>query len=272
MLSVVFADEGQASPHDRGLSYGDGLFETIRMVGTRAVLRKMHVDRLVSDAAKLGIPIDSEELWRVIDLAAQRYSGSFPANDWVLKLTLTRGAGGRGYRPPETAAPQLYVSSFPMPPRPDDAGVTVRKASFPLVVNPRLAGIKSLNRLDQVMASREFSGKEWELIMADTAGHMIEGTRTNLLALINGEWLTPPASHLAVAGVMRQYCLSCLRTAGKTVKEQLLDAEFWLSPNFQALYLLNSVFGAVRVSRFESADLPVEGTLATICDPLKTLE
>lgn len=276
MLKVVYAaSEGvrEGVPAtDRGLAYGDGLFETVRMCGQRAVLRRHHLKRMVSDAGRLGIEVGYDELDQRLGQAAAHLEPDAGAESWVLKMILTRGAGGRGYRLPEQVEPRLIVSAAAMPPSPDPGGVVARLASFPLTVNPRLAGIKTLNRLEQVMASREFTGAEWELIMTNTAGEPVEGTRTNLLARVGEEWITPPVLSIAVAGVMRQYAIECLRAASERVAERPLPRDFVSLPEFRGLYLLNSVSGLMPVGFLDSVQLPVDDTLATICNPLETLE
>lgn len=272
MLKVLYADRESVPATDRGLAYGDGLFETIRMCGHQAVLGHYHLNRMVSDAERIGIEIGYAELDHELTRAAFQLMPAGTGDSWVLKMILTRGSGGRGYRPPESCRQHLIVSAATMPPMPEPAGVVVRRSSFPLTVNPRLAGIKTLNRLEQVMASREFTGKEWELIMADMTGDLVEGTRTNLLARVGDEWITPPVSSIAVAGVMRQYVLECLHKAGKRVVERTLPTAIGSLAGFRGLYLLNSVFGIVPVRSFDTVDLPVDDVLATICDPFKTVE
>jgi 4-amino-4-deoxychorismate lyase len=159
-----------------------------------------------------------------------------------------------------------------MPPLPDNPGVVADFSQFPLTVNPQLAGMKTLNRLEQVMASREFTGREFELIMRDASGNLIEGTRTNLFVKQGSKWITPPVSSLAVAGVMRKYVIDCLRETGIEVREEAVPPSVLSSSGFQGLYLANSVVGIVPVRKMAGMDLPVEGGLETICDPLKTLE
>ncbi|MDX1553225.1 MAG: aminodeoxychorismate lyase [Marinobacter sp.] len=272
MLDVIRGENNEVSIADRGLAYGDGLFETIRMSGQRAVLRELHLDRMVADAARLDIPVQRSDLDAAIAQAGIDHESVFDGNDWVLKLILTRGQGGRGYRLPESCQPSLIVSVSPMPSPPDSRGVVADVAQFPLAVNPRLAGIKTLNRLEQVMASREFTGKEFELIMRDGAGNLVEGTRTNLFVRLGSQWITPPVRSLAVAGVMRRYLIDCLRTDGQEVCEQNVPPSLLSSSGFRGLYLVNSVVGIVPVRKMGDVDLPVDGGLETICDPLKTLE
>ncbi|NMT64620.1 aminodeoxychorismate lyase [Marinobacter orientalis] len=272
MLNVIRADSSGVSAADRGIAYGDGLFETIRMRGRRAVLRSLHLDRIVADAARLGIPVHRHDLDTAITQAGVIYEAGFKGCDWVLKLILTRGSGGRGYRLPENCQPNLIVSVSAMPPLPDSGGVVADLSQFPLTVNPQLAGIKTLNRLEQVMASREFTGQEFELIMRDITGYLVEGTRTNLFFRHGKKWLTPPGRSLAVAGVMRKYLIECLRETGHEVVEEAVQPSILSSPDFRGLYLTNSVVGIVPVRQMGGVDLPLDGGLETICDPLKTLE
>lgn len=273
MLNLIRADSSDVPAGDRGLAYGDGLFETIRMQGRRAVLRSLHLDRIVSDAVRLDIPVERADLDAAITRAGAEHEAALGNGSWVLKLILTRGSGGRGYRLPAECRPSLVVSVSPMPLLPDQVGGVVADFStFPLTVNPQLAGIKTLNRLEQVMASREFTGREFELIMKDNAGNLVEGTRTNLFVGLGSDWLTPPASSLAVAGVMREYLIGCLRASGREVREQILAPAVLSAPEFRGLYLVNSVMGIIPVRKLGAVDLPVGGGLETICDPLKTLE
>ena len=272
MVKVIYPDTPGVPVTDRGLAYGDGLFETIRMSGQRPVLGNLHLRRMLVDAGRLGINIDAGQLDLAFSDAVQHLVPTAKTGSCILKMILTRGSGGRGYRSPEPSEPNLIFSVTPMPSMPETGGVSVRCARFPLSVNPGLAGIKTLNRLQQVMASREFSGAEWELIMCDAAGCLAEGTRTNLLVRLADHWVTPPVSSIAVAGVMREYAMACLRSAGERVIEQPLPRDITARSDFRGLYLLNSVFGAVAVRSLDSVDLPVDGSLATICDFPDTME
>lgn len=274
MLNIFGSGRNEVSTADRGLAYGDGLFETIRMSGRRAVLRGLHLDRMVADAERLDIPVQRSDLDAAITQAGidYEYEPGYNSDGWVLKLILTRGQGGRGYRLPERCEPSLIISASSMPRLPDSSGVVADVSRFPLTVNPRLAGIKTLNRLEQVMASREFTGKEFELIMSDAAGNLVEGTRTNLFVRLENQWVTPPDGNLAVSGVMRRYLIDCLHADGHKVREQDVPPSMLSSPGFRGLFLANSVIGVVPVRKMGDLDLPVDGGLETICDPLKTLE
>lgn len=272
MLNVFWAEEGGLPANDRGLAYGDGLFETVRMEGRQGVLLSRHLDRLVRDAARLGITVSLNDLKTVISGAVERLAGSFNGAGWVLKLTLTRGEGGRGYRPAAGMVPNLLVAGASLPPAVDPAGVVADFSRVPLTVNPLFAGIKSLNRLEQVMAASELHEGVFEAIMCSDSGHLVEGTRTNLLLKTQDGWLTPPASTLAVAGVMRAWVLERLRERGEPVRETPMTMDDVLGSGCAGLFLLNSVLGVVAVRRLADQDLPVDTGLATIVNPLELLD
>ncbi|KEF32037.1 Aminodeoxychorismate lyase [Marinobacter nitratireducens] len=272
MINRIWADEASLPANDRGAAYGDGLFETIRMAGRKGVLLSRHIERMVSDAHRLGISVSRHELDAAVAQAIERWSSDAGDQGWVLKLTLTRGAGGRGYRPSAGMAPNLLISSAGLPPEPPAGGVDADFSRVPLTVNPLLSGIKSLNRLEQVMAARELHEPLFELIMSNPEGHLVEGTRTNLLIKSRDGWLTPPVRDLAVAGIMRQWTLERLRELGNVVQERSVEVGDVLSEACEGLFLLNSVLGVVPVCNLAGHDLPVDPGLATICHPLELLE
>lgn len=265
MVQVYLADDGGLPPTDRGLAYGDGLFETIRAEGAQAPLLVRHLDRLTQDARRLGIAVARGELEKAAVRALSDFSERYSQASWVLKLTLTRGAGGRGYRPTPGMQPNLLVAHSAAPPAPDSLGVNVDFSRVPLTVNPLLCGIKSLNRLEQVMAARELEGSVFEVLMSNAEGQVVEGTRTNLFVATDEGWLTPPSATLAVAGVMRAHVLGCLQARGEPVQEAPVTLELLMSDRCHGLYLTNSVLGVVPVRNLAGQDLPVDNRLATIC-------
>lgn len=271
-MNVISSSAACVSATDRGLSYGDGLFETIRMEGDGAVLLSRHFQRMVADAAVLGIVVTESELRDAVRNAVATHAGTFSSGSWVLKLVLTRGSGGRGYRPAAEGVPNLIVSASAMPPLPGPEGVAAGLSDFPLTVNPRLAGIKTLNRLEQVMASRELTDELYELVMCDSDGQLVEGTRTNVLMKARNHWITPPREQLAVAGVMRGYVVDYLEKQGEKVEFSTVSPSMLKGPDCQGLYLMNSVIGIVPVRKFDDLDLPVNDALATIFNPLDLVE
>jgi 4-amino-4-deoxychorismate lyase len=191
---------------DRGLQYGDGVFETMRVHRGRVRLLEYHLERLDRGCRQLkiaGPPLPG--LRRELVRAAARRS------EGVLKLIVTRGAGPRGYRPTGRerctrilalhALPKAVLTDAPTPAR-------VRLCTTPLGSNPRLAGLKTLNRLESVLARDEWSGARiWEGLMLDMDENIVCGTMSNLFLRRGSSLMTPLLDRCGVAGVMRRWIL-----------------------------------------------------------------
>lgn len=260
---LVWGESDQIPADDRGLAYGDGLFETIRVSRHAPTLCQRHLDRLLSGADCLKIPLNASDLRTALDASLVRYRRDM---DWVLKLILTRGSGGRGYTPSSAPSPRLIASAHDMPALPAPAGVYACLSTWNAQMSGPLSGLKSLNRLPQVMASEAMPDGCYEAIMCDEAGRMLEGTRTNLFLRIGDQWLTPPTGHLAVAGVMRAEVMARLAQQGEPVLEQPLPPALLEHPDCRGLIVMNSVIGAVSVRQIGTLRLPVDAGLATITD------
>lgn len=185
---------------DRGFQYGHGMFETCRIVAGRVPLWAYHRARLIDTAPRLGIVFDVAALEEeLVELIADQQAA-------VLKLVVTAGASGRGYRKCNGAAGRI-VSVFPMPAERIDrrGGVTVCLCRTRLAIQPALAGLKHLNRLEQVLARAEWSDPDVaEGLMCDTDGRLIGGTTTNLFLVAGNRVVTAALDRCGVAGVMRR--------------------------------------------------------------------
>ncbi len=241
LVNGVAAD--QVSALDRGLGYGDGLFESIRLVGTQAPLWPRHMQRMAEGCERLHLPPpDPAQLWR----EAQQVSDGMAHA--VVRITVTRGLGERGYRMPELTRPTRVVAAFAPPPVAGDAyrqGVHVRVCQLRLAEQPRLAGIKHLNRLEQVLARAEWSDPAIaDGLLRDSHGQVISTTMANLFAVIDGELLTPALDRCGVAGVARAEVLAVSRQAH--VVELGLDAlsaasEVFLSSSVRGILPVQSL-------------------------------
>ena len=245
--------DGRPASHldlaDRGLAYGDGLFETLRYSDGRLLFADLHLARLARGGERLGIPIDTGALRADIEtiLAAAPPAGA------VLKIIVTRGAGGRGYRPPAHAASTRILTLHPLPEYPAafaDTGIRVFVCRQRLALQPALAGMKHLNRLEQVLASREWPDDGFqEGLMLDTAGHVVEGTRSNLFLVRNGRLFTPSLAACGVDGVMREVLL---RHFGDQVT--VTDCpRAWLD-DADEIFVCNSIFGIWPVREIQATD------------------
>jgi 4-amino-4-deoxychorismate lyase len=187
---------------DRGLLYGDGLFETIAVVDGTPRQWQRHLRRLQAGCERLGIQVvDGTEL----EHECRSLAGV--AAKAVLKVIVTRGSGGRGYRVPDKPAATRIVQLHDWPASSSacaERGVAVRICSTRLGHNPALAGIKHLNRLEQVLARQEWDDADiMEGLLRDSSGYLIEGTMSNLFLIKDGVLLTPDLRHCGVAGIMR---------------------------------------------------------------------
>lgn len=239
---------------DRGLHFGDGVFETMAVRDGSPRMLDRHLDRLSEGAARLGFTPPDRETLRAEALAL-----GARADRAVLKLIVTRGSGGRGYAPPAASAARRVLILGPWRGRPDSEyrdGAAVRFCRTRLAVNPALAGVKHLNRLEQVLARSEWNDPAFaEGLMLDTGGLVIEGTASNLFLVEAGGLRTPDLSGCGVAGIMRSRVLELARSAGLEASAgpvppgRLADAG--------ELFLTSSLLGILPVSRLDERQLPV---------------
>ncbi|HEY3859556.1 MAG TPA: aminodeoxychorismate lyase [Gammaproteobacteria bacterium] len=239
---------------DRGLHYGDGLFETLAVQGGKIPRLLLHLDRLCNGCARLGFPKpDAVALQRELQQAADGQDRA------ALKLMLTRGSGGRGYRPPEQPVVSRLLLRYPWPDYPAEwsgQGIELRICRTRLARNPELAGLKHLNRLEQVLARSEWSEGAQEGLMLDTEGWVIEGTMCNVFGSpAEGKLVTPDLSQAGVAGVTRHHILGRARGQGLEVEVRPLSLDELLG--CQELFVCNSIAGVWPVKRIESQDYSV---------------
>ncbi len=192
------------SVQDRGLQYGDGLFETIACTRRGLEFWLQHYQRLSAGAARLGISCPDENVW--LDDIRRLLAES--TGDCVIKLVLTRGRSERGYRADNTMSVTRLVFCMPgLPARffssADNTAATVCFCRQPVSINPALAGIKHLNRLENALARNEWQAQYTEGFMQDADGNIIEGTMSNLFAVRQGKLLTPSLLNSGVAGIIR---------------------------------------------------------------------
>ncbi len=234
----------QLSALDRGIQYGDGLFETIAVIDGQPCLWGRHIRRLQAGCKRLGItaPESAELLAEAKAVIKDHQRG-------VLKIIVTRGSGGRGYRAPEDTRPSRIIYCTPWPDYPDDyweKGILIRVCSTCLGVNPTLAQLKHLNRLEQVLARSEWSDAAvFEGLMLDSDGRVIEGTMSNLFLIKKGALITPDLSRCGVAGIMRELIVEL---AGRlnipvSVKDVSLDD----LKGAEAMFISNSLIGILPV-------------------------
>ena len=248
------------SARDRGFQYGDGLFETIAVHRGTPLLWEQHAQRLLAGAVRLDMPAPETALLRAE--ADQLCRG---VERGVLKIILTRGVSGRGYRPDASISATRVLSLSPWPDYPPswgEEGVAVRLCRTRLASQPRLAGLKHLNRLEQVLARAEWDDEYAEGLMQDESGNIIEGTMTNVFLVEEGTLCTPEVTRCGVEGVMRgavleqARCLGIACRVGPVTATQLEHAD--------ELFLTNSLIGLWPVRRIENRSYTIGQTTRKI--------
>ena len=233
---------------NRGLAYGDGVFETIRVLAGEPVLMALHVERLLAGCARLGIAVAG--LADALAVDTETACAAAPESA-VMKVIVTRAAGGRGYTPAPDAGTcrVVTVSAYAPDTKARDDGIDLMLCRTRLAIKPALAGIKHLGRLEQVLAAAELEGAR-EGLMLDMEGQVVEGTKSNVFRLTDGELLTPPVDRCGIAGVMRRYLIDeCgAREQGGGLDTFLAASE---------VFVCNSVFGIYPVRRLGSTSWPV---------------
>lgn len=227
-------------PADRGLAYGDGLFETLRIEQGRAIFLEQHLSRLFSSCHYFGIALDEEKLRQDFS----RYLAACPAS-CIIKIMVTRGVSSRGYLPDPAALPTVIFSSHVLSPCPAAfarEGVTVALCAQRLGLQPMLAGHKHLNRLEQVLLRRELAetGAD-EALVCDLDGQVVEGVFNNVFLVRAGVLCTPHIRMSGVAGVMRSVLMEQASNTGVPVQQGQYTPDDFLEAD--EVFFCNSVSG-----------------------------
>ncbi|MEX1034125.1 MAG: aminodeoxychorismate lyase [Cellvibrionaceae bacterium] len=238
-------EDAALSTLDRGLAYGDGLFETMRLERGSLPFWHFHRRRLLRDCERLRICADAGNLDRMLAnfLASVRERGVARG---VVKLIATRGEAGRGYQPPDVGEVTAILSVFPYPSYPrryGEEGVKVFLCEHRLPHNPALAGMKHLNKLDYVLAAMEWRDSDCqEGLLLDQDNNVIEAGSRNLFVVDNGVLLTPLLDNAGVAGILRERIVEdYAKRMGTVVEESTLTLETLLAAD--EVFLGNSVLG-----------------------------
>ena len=234
---------------DRGLHYGDGLFETIACVDGKLQFWDEHIERMRSGAERLkmdAVAIDDFQL-DVSNLLKKHN-----INNCVIKLILTRGQSERGYRSASTQQPTRIVLLSDLPQYPEayvKQGIKTCFCQHPVSSNSQLAGIKHLNRLDNVLARNEWRDEFQEGIMLDDSRNIIEGTMSNIFAVKNKQLYTPSLSDSGVDGVIRGKILSIAQDHG--VETHIVKINKEELKNMDEIFVCNSIIGIWPVSSLD---------------------
>jgi 4-amino-4-deoxychorismate lyase len=239
------------SVFDRGFQYGDGVFTTIKISRGRALFLDRHLQRLQRDSAQLGIafPDCALLIGEAIALAEQQETG-------VLKIILTRGAGGRGYRYDSHANTTRVLSTHSMPKYSEcyaTDGIVARVCKTRLGHNPSLAGAKHLNRLENIIARQEWDEEFQEGLVLDQDDFLIEGTMSNVFVKMEDRLVTPRLDRCGVNGVMRETLLDIAGVHEIPIEDCRISSTQLMSAD--EIFLTNSIIGIWPVRTLEGRRL-----------------
>jgi 4-amino-4-deoxychorismate lyase len=250
---------GRAAAHvpieDRGLHYGDGLFETISCIDGAPRWLGLHLRRLRLGCTRLALNFDEFDA-----LETEIRAVASGTERCLVKLILTRGpARQRGYRPAGTETPTRILARYEWPPVAPAGrqGFRVGLSSVALGINPLLAGIKHLNRLEQVMAQNALRAQPLEeALMLSSAGQVISGTMSNVFFVDESGLFTPSLQDCGVAGVMRAAVCAAAATLGTEVAVRTVErAEL---RGLREAFMTNVRWGVQSVSMLDGYPLAAE--------------
>ena len=242
------------SLYDRGLQYGDGLFETIAVEDESLLCWDEHLERLQSGCSRLKIPIPNQD---TLSAESQRLISSVKRG--IIKIIITRGQGGRGYASPANIEPTRIISLYPWPEYSfgnSDDGINVRVCNYRYAHNSILAGIKHLNRLEQILARSEWTDSSIaEGVVLDHEENVIEGTMSNVFYIKNNTLYTPELSACGVDGVIRKKIITLAAELhleiciNKISLKSLMDAD--------EAFMCNSIIGVWPIKKIDRKSFEV---------------
>lgn len=254
------------SPLDRGFSYGDGVFRTMLMRSGLPVDWPLHYQKLVADCAAIGIVCpsaellmsDFQQLFTLDDIEENRFS--------VVKIVITRGEGERGYKPPAITSPTRVVLKSAMPQYAStyfEHGVRLHVCETRVSLQPKLAGVKHLNRLENVLARMEWSNEAiFDGLMLDAQENVIECTMSNIFARFANTLITPDLSQCGVAGVTRQRIFGLANVLNLQVEIKALPFVDLLKAD--EVLICNSLIGAFQVIEIHDKTWEVQPLAASL--------
>lgn len=253
-MLVNGVEAAAVSPFDRGLHFGDGLFETIACREGRPRFLALHLERLMHGCARLRIPFrDVAAVRAEVEALARESERS------IVKVLVTRGeAAGRGYTTEGLDKATRITIRYAWPhDTPDHAhdGVKICTLAMRLGENPLLAGLKHCNRLEQVLGRAELTGTEAaEGVLFSSSGRLVSGTMTNIFIVRQSTLQTPRIDVCGVAGVMRRVIMREATSSGMSAHECVLRADDL--HRAEEIFLSNARVGIWPVCALDGRVLP----------------
>jgi 4-amino-4-deoxychorismate lyase len=247
MFLINGKERDSLAANDRAIQFGDGCFTTARIRNGKVDFLDAHLQRLQATCRALMIPFADD-----IPLREEMQQMAAQKGDGVLKVIMTRGSGGRGYSPAACLTPTRILSVSPAPAhyaRWREEGITLALSPVRLGRNPHLAGLKHLNRLEQVLIRAHLEQTDAdEALVLDSEGWVTECCAANLFWRAGDTVFTPRLTHAGVNGIMRQYCLARLAQSRYHVVE--VSAREEAVQQADEVLLCNALMPVVPVKTF----------------------
>ena len=245
--------------NDRAIQYGDGHFTTLLVKNGQPQLWDYHLMRLQTANQRLFInPLDWAALTQQVSQQASLYSLA------VLKVIITRGMGGRGYAPGSDANPTWIISVHDFPghyPQWQQTGIKLGVSTLYLGHQPLLAGLKSLNRLEQVLIKQQAMAMPWDdVLVCDVDGMLVESSAANLFWCRDGQWYTPDLAYCGIEGVMRNCVLDYFSAINQKVTQ--VRARPDILHDAEAVFVCNSLMELVPVREIDGVSYDITPVLA----------
>ena len=251
---VNYRLEKSVSVADRGLAYGDGVFETIRVLPHYFLQIDDHLSRLYRGLLKLGMPFSSDQKNRLSNFLDQNILPLID-NESVVKIIVSRGEGGRGYLAPESCIHSIIIGILPAPDYQvhREKGVSLSVSPVPTNSNRFLSGIKHLNRLENVIAKRFLRAPDFEAIMLNDRQKLVECIQSNLFWVKKNVFYTPSLERSGVQGTYRKAIIENQNTytiqIGHYSLSDLMAAD--------EVFITNSLMGIVPVTHIVETSFPI---------------
>ncbi|MGR0305053.1 aminodeoxychorismate lyase [Acinetobacter beijerinckii] len=249
---------------DRAFHYGDGCFTTARIFQGVFELKHLHFARLKVACQSLSLDADLS----LIDESLEKLKQQNPTLNGTFKVVISRGEGDRGYSLPLHAA-DIYVWYYPrvmhvFQPEWIESGLLTHALGLNM---PHLVGLKTLNRLEQVLLKQEADQQGWlEALVSDVQGYIVEGVSSNCFIRINDRWITPELRYNGVHGVMRATILTRMQQHDIQCEQRCIELNE--IEHIQSLFFCNALHPMKAVIRFNRQALAQQPYL----DLFKTLK
>jgi len=262
--------QNTVSALDRGLLYGDSLFETIAIVEQSALMQDAHLKRLSEGAKILGFEIDLSSIQQQISTSIEHCQ---PQDKKILRITITRGEQSRGYRPNNNSVPTIILSFHDWPEHSKHLhtkGMKLGQSNIRYAHQPYLAGVKHGNRLEQVLAAKSITEAVDDVLMLDTEDNVISTSKGNIFFQFGQDWLTPDLSQCGIKGIIRDHLIQHFENSSISCKIKPIKRTELLSnmQNITTVFCCNSIIGILPISQIFSATINSMPNCQTLRDAL----